>query len=160
MNAELLQMISVVSYILAVIFLLVAILLFFLLDIRSVIDDLSGKKEKRQIQELRAQNKQTEVNRNGQILYEVAAEKRRVTSDLEQTHKLYQQQDTEQTVLLKENEEATTLLTGNTTAEEQTTLLQATEETTLLTVQKTELINDYYVLLDELIIHTKERISL
>ena len=163
MNAEVLQMISWVSYILAGILFLIAVLLFFLLDIRSVIDDLSGKKEKRQILELRAQNAQTEISRNGQILYDAAAERRRQTSDLEQTHKLFEQQDIKQTVLLKESEEATMLLQASEettllSVSEETTLLSAIEETTLLINQKTELMNNYYVLLDEVIIHTKERL--
>ena len=56
MSAETLQMISIFAFFLAAVFFIVGIVLFFRLDVRSIVDDLSGRKAERQIRELREQN--------------------------------------------------------------------------------------------------------
>lgn len=48
MSVELLQILSVVAYILAVVMLVLSIILFFVLNIRKVIGNLSGSTAKRQ----------------------------------------------------------------------------------------------------------------
>ena len=59
MSIETLQMASTISYIAAGILLLVAVALFFLLDIKKVIGDLTGITAKRAIENIRQQNEQT-----------------------------------------------------------------------------------------------------
>ncbi|MBR3761310.1 MAG: hypothetical protein IKK59_01060 [Lachnospiraceae bacterium] len=56
MSLELLQTLSLVSYILAGVFLLVAIALFFLLDVRKLIGDISGANARKAIENIRQQN--------------------------------------------------------------------------------------------------------
>lgn len=56
MSVELLQTLSLVSYILAAVFLLVAIALFFLLDVRKLIGDISGANARKAIENIRQQN--------------------------------------------------------------------------------------------------------
>ena len=56
MTVETLQMLSTVAYVLAGIFLLAAIAIFFLLDIRSVIGDVTGATARKAIRDIRAQN--------------------------------------------------------------------------------------------------------
>lgn len=175
MNAEILQMISMIAYILAVALVLLAVVLFFVLDIRSVIDELSGKKEERQIRELREQNRHSDINKNGQVLYSISTERKRATADMEKTHKLFEDAEDKNTVLLQSNEEETSLLTEKeNTLEEQTTLLEeqtmllgaeegttllgGEEDTTLLVSKGKLLVNHYHLILDEIVIHTKERI--
>ena len=59
MSIETLQTASTISYIAAGILLLVAVALFFLLDIKKVIGDLTGITAKRAIENIRQQNEQT-----------------------------------------------------------------------------------------------------
>ncbi len=60
MSIELLQMISVGAMVLAGIWLIVAVILFVLFDIRTMIGDLSGANERRAIAEIKRQNENTE----------------------------------------------------------------------------------------------------
>lgn len=59
MSIERLQSISTISYIAAVILLLIAIALFFLLDIRKIIGDLTGITARKAIENIRRQNEST-----------------------------------------------------------------------------------------------------
>lgn len=59
MSIERLQSISTISYIAAVILLLIAIALFFLLDIRKIIGDLTGITARKAIENIRRQMKST-----------------------------------------------------------------------------------------------------
>ena len=52
MTVETLQMLSTVAYVLAGIFLLAAIAIFFLLDIRSVIGDVTGATARKAIRDI------------------------------------------------------------------------------------------------------------
>ena len=56
MSVELLQTLSLVSYILAGVFLIVAVALFFLLDVRKLIGDISGANARKAIENIRQQN--------------------------------------------------------------------------------------------------------
>lgn len=56
MRADVLGMISYVAFACSFLFILLSVVLFVKLDIRSIIDDLSGRKAERQIQALREQN--------------------------------------------------------------------------------------------------------
>ena len=55
MSVELLQILSVVAYILAVVMLVLSIILFFVLNIRKVIGNLSGSTAKKAINDIRNQ---------------------------------------------------------------------------------------------------------
>lgn len=149
MNAGILQMISIVAFILGGILLTVAALLFFVLDVRGLMDDLSGRTAERQIQQLREQNRQQEDNNEDRLLFETHATKTDVTA------KLPSEQE-ERTTLLS-GEESTTLLSE---AEEGTTVLQQPEVgTTLLEdAERTTLPTENSLILNVIIIHTKERI--
>lgn len=59
MSIERLQSISIISYIIAVVLLLIAIALFFLLDIRRIIGDLTGITARKAIEDIRRQNENT-----------------------------------------------------------------------------------------------------
>lgn len=188
MNAEVLQTISIVAFVLAGLFALVSVVLFFRLDIRGIVNDLTGKTAERQIKELREQNHQTGNNKNGRVLYE--PEQRKFTAKLENSRKketaglrgLLQKENEEitaplqnageeSTTLLAEeegttilaNEEGTTLLAE----EEGTTVLAGEEETTLLAEEGTTILGDvgaqtirngYRLVLDKIEIHTEEKI--
>lgn len=56
MSVELLQILSVAAYILAVVMLVVSIILFFVLNIRKVIGNLSGSTAKKAINDIRQKN--------------------------------------------------------------------------------------------------------
>jgi hypothetical protein len=218
MNAAVFQVISIVAFSLAGVLAAVAVFLFFKLDVRAVIDDLSGKKAERQIRELRAQNLKVETNRNGRILYDrstgdgkTARTQEESTAKLDTgklshvfgTHakrtapqpvpaaeegtSLLEEEGTslleeEGTSLLEEEgtallaEEGTTLLEGEGTTllggdgttladDEGTTVLASSrvgspdeEGTTVLMQNNTELSGGYRLLLEEIIIHTDERV--
>lgn len=59
MSVELLQMLSLVSYILAGVLFVVAIILFLILDIKKVIGDISGITARKAIEDIRQQNETT-----------------------------------------------------------------------------------------------------
>lgn len=146
MNTELLQLISVAAFALAALFFLIAAFLFFKLDVRSILDDLSGKKAERQIRELREQNRTPKMNRNGRVLYNVSSEETTEKLPIKTTQQLTECAEEEQTTLL---EEETTLL------EENTTIL-AEEETTVLDITGILLPNGYRLLADVMIVHIEE----
>lgn len=147
MNTELLQLISIAAFVLTAIFWLTAVFLFFKLDVRSIIDDLSGKKAERQIRELREQNRTSEMSRNGRVLYNnVSSEKTTEKLPIGRTQPLTESTEEETTTLL---EEKTTLL------EENTTVL-AEEETTVLDMTGILLPNGYRLLADVMIVHIEE----
>lgn len=154
MNTDILQMISIVAFSLAAVFLLIAIVLFFKLDVRAIIDDLSGKKAERQIQELREQNRSPEMSRNGRVLYNVSSEEKTAKLPAKITRPLGEDAKEEETTLLEEEtmllaEEGTTLLAEDTT-------LLAEEGTTLLDMTGILLQNGYRLLADVMIVHIEE----
>lgn len=163
------QTISVVAFVLAGIFAVVALILWFTLGVRGIIDDLSGKKAERQIRELREQNVQSQMaDRKNRVVYTASTDKstsrlvfgkrKETTSQLTaplQKHgneTVYQKE--EDTVLLQE--EATSILEE----EESTTVLSEEEGTTVLDEKEVTLQNGYSLVLNEIVVHTKEEISI
>jgi hypothetical protein len=64
MDAMTWKIISIVGYSLAFVFLVAAIILFYKMNIRTIIGDLTGKTAARQIQEIRERNTMTAARRN------------------------------------------------------------------------------------------------
>lgn len=134
MNAEILQMISIVAFALAGILAVTATILFFRLNVRGIMDDLSGRTAERQIRELREQNRKPETNPGRKILYRTPKEK--------STEKL-----------VTRNERTSPLnITSFRSDEEGTTMLGSDNEGT------TVLETGYRLILDEIVLHTDERI--
>jgi len=186
-SADVLQTISIVAFILGAVLAIVAVILWFRLNVRGIIDDLSGKKAERQIRELREQNKQEESDSNkGRVVYNPSTGKStsklgkskkndatdKLTEPLKLVKKKGQAVQEDATALLQEEEgtvvldteEGTTVLeqeVGTTVLEneEGTTVLSADEEgTTVLGNTVVQLQNGYRMVLNEIVIHTKERI--
>lgn len=194
MSVDIMQTISIVAFVLAGIFAVVALILWFTLNVRGIIDDLSGKKAERQIRELREQNIQSQMaDRKNRVVYTNPTEKttsklglgkkKETTSPL--TAPLPKQtaspayRDMEQTALLQEEgtalleedngtvvlemEEGTTVLEEEGTTvlemEEGTTVLGEEEGTTVLAQEVPMLQNGYRLVLNEIVVHTKERIA-
>lgn len=138
MTVETLQMLSTVAYVLAGVFLLAAIAIFFLLDIRSVIGDVTGATARKAIRDIRAQNEAS-----GNKAYKpspVNAARGKLTAKISPSGRLEPQMagmggspGTEKlsTMELTAAAEATTVLT-ETAAE--TTVLQQPEEVGATTV--------------------------
>jgi Sec-independent protein translocase protein TatA len=57
--AELLQKVSIISFLIAIVFILVAIILFFALKIPRIIGDLTGRNAKKSIEKMRMNNEKT-----------------------------------------------------------------------------------------------------
>lgn len=70
MSAETFQVISVTGYTLAAIFFVLAVILFFVMDIRGTISDLTGRTAARQIKELRQRNYAAEATHKRVAVYE------------------------------------------------------------------------------------------
>ena len=184
------QTISIVAFGLSGIFAIVAIVLWFRLNVRGIIDDLSGKKAERQIRELREQNIQNQMeDKKGRVVYDTSSgrittklgvgKKKESTSQLttplpkkrtETVNPSTVGEDTATTLL--DNEEGTTVLEqdmgttvleveeGTTVleTEEGTTVLEAEEGTTVLASEEPVLNNGYRLVLNEVVVHTRERI--
>lgn len=156
MNATTYNILMIVSFALSGVFLAVAILLFFKLKIKSAVDELSGKKSRRQVEEIRKENIATKSrgyvpgifkNRNDKTttsLADTSSRKlKRVTenlSDEDEKMKLDEVlEKTEGTVVLNEplngrtdSEEGTSILGGFADNEGTTFLNENDEGTTLL----------------------------
>ena len=55
MSAETLEILSMIAYLFAFVFAMISVVLFFKLNVKAIIDDLSGKKAERQIRAYREQ---------------------------------------------------------------------------------------------------------
>ena len=163
MNAGTLQLISIIAFSLAGVLTLISIYLFFKIDVRGIIDDLSGKSAERQIMAMREENnrqknplsrrsgKSSETKKNG--LTERTTLKLKNDDRTETLPKI----DEEKTALLREEatmplqmvEEETTVL------EETTTVLQE-DETVVLDENAGNTDKRYELVLNEIIIHTQE----
>ena len=195
MSVDIMQTISIVAFVLAGIFAVVALILWFALNMRGIIDDLSGKKAERQIRELREQNVQSQMaDRKNRVVYTNPTEKNtsklgfgkkkeatsQLTVPLPKREALPAYRAMEQTALLQEEgtalledengtvvlemEEGTTVLEieeGTTVLgmEEGTTVLGGEEGTTVLAQEVSMLQNGYRLVLNEIVVHTKERIA-
>lgn len=176
-------MISIVAFSLSAILAVIAAILFFKLNVRGLMDDLSGKKAERQIREIREQNMQPVGNKNGRILQDTPVEKTpskllfgkkaEKTARLAAENTARLSRDEESTTLLQDGRESTALLQN---AGESTTLLQekdegttllnnddgtallAEEGTTLLEGPAAKLQHSNQLLVDVMVIHTEERI--
>lgn len=184
MNAEILQMTSVIAFSISGILFIAAVILYFRLNVRGLVDDLSGRMAERQIRELREANRQTEGNKNARIPYDTPGErttsklsfgkKKEKTSPLAEKNTGRLRAEQESTALLAEEgtalleEESTTLLAeeGTTLLAEEGTTLLAEEGTTLLAEEGTTLLegaaakvgHGCQLLIDVMVIHTEERI--
>ena len=135
MSNELLQTISLISYIIAGIFFLIAIALFFLLDIKKVIGEVSGATERKAIESIRQQN---EADNNK--VYKSSTpntERSRLTDKISNSGKLILEHDNIESSLETEKFDTTKLNPSEeTTMLEKTTSYETTDlspETTLLT---------------------------
>lgn len=163
MNAGTLQLISIIAFSLAGVLTLISIYLFFKMDVRGIIDDLSGKSAERQIMAIREEN-----NRQKNPLSKRSAkssETRKSSLTERTTVKLKNDEKTE--VLPKIDEDKTTLLQEEATIplqmiEEETTVLEETtsvlqeEETVVLAENSGNIDKKYELALNEIIIHTQE----
>ncbi len=70
MNAETIQIFAIISFIISGIFSVMAVILFFRLNIKAISDDLSGKTARRQVKELREQNRRPDSHKNNKIFYD------------------------------------------------------------------------------------------
>ncbi len=163
MNAGTLQLISIIAFSLAGVLTLISIYLFFKIDVRGIIDDLSGKSAERQIMAMREENnrqknplsrrsgKSSETKRNG------LTERTTVKLKNDDRTETLPKKDEEKTALLREEatmplqmvEEETTVL------EETTTVLQE-DETVVLDENIKNTDKRYELVLNEIIIHTQE----
>lgn len=167
MSVDIMQTISIVAFVLAGILAAVALILWFRLNVHGIIDDLSGKKAERQIRELREQNVQTQMaDRKGRVIYDSPSE--RTTGKLASRKK--KEPTSQLTVPLSKkttesvySKEETALLQGDDAAvlpdmEEGTTVLGDEEGKTVPAQDATVLQNGYRLVLNEIVVHTKERI--
>ena len=161
MNAGTLQLISIIAFSLAGVLTLIAIYLFFKMDVRGIIDDLSGKSAERQIMAMREEN-----NRQKNPLSKRSAKssETRKSSRMERT--TVELKNEERTEVLPKKDE-TTLLQEEATiplqmVEEETTVLEETttvlqeEETVVLAENVKNTDKRYELVLNEIIIHTQE----
>lgn len=167
MSAELYQNISTVAFVLAAIFFIVAVILFFVLDIPAVLGELSGKTAAKQVAEIRAANKNAVAKRR--TVSTSASTTQRTTSKLTQntTNQLGKTGQMRKTNTIDETEllsPETELLTNETTLlGPETTLLSP--ETTLLSPE-TELLSpettllspqvEFEIIQDVVVVHTRE----
>ncbi len=156
MSASQYNILMIVSFALSGVFLMVAILLFFTLRIKSAMDELSGKKAKKQVSEIRKENAENKSRGYVPGIFNSRTERttsslsnsnegsrrlKKATSKLSEEDKIKKIDDildeTGGTVVLSqdllepESEEETTVL-GVQTEDEGTTLLGEEEGTTLL----------------------------
>lgn len=163
MNAGTLQLISIIAFSLAGVLTLISIYLFFKIDVRGIIDDLSGKSAERQIMAMREENnrqknplsrrsgKSSETKKNG--LTERTTLKLKNDDRTETLPKI----DEDKTTLLQE--EATMplqMVEEETTALEETTTVLQEDETVVLTENAGNTDKRYELVLNEIIIHTQE----
>ena len=162
MNAQILQIISIVTFSLGGVLAVVSVFLFFWMDIRGVWDDLSGKTQERQIRELREGRRELQQEKKSEISHRRKAEGLVSGESFVKTDARVNEDEEATSMLSYETEEETSLLFQD--EEEETSLLDLDEEeaTSILTEEKEDrrekLPNGYYLVLDKMIVHTKERI--
>lgn len=168
MNADTLQLISIIAFSVATVLALVSAYLFFKMDVKGIIDDLTGKSAERQIQSMREENNRQKNPLSGKNT--VKSSKQKETLAGKTTARLKCNEKTE--ILSKADSEATMVLgveetTSFHTCEEETTILDENstcvlqgedEETTVLNKRDSYNNLNYVMILDEMIIHTRERI--
>lgn len=152
MSINMMQTISLGAFVLAGIFALGALILWFTLGVRGIIDDLSGRKAERQMKELREQNVQTQMADRKNT-----GRKNERTSQLTVPLAVYKAE----TVYFKEAE--TALLPEKSTTvlhtKEGATVPGAEEVTTVLLEEEVTLQSGCRLVLNEIVVHTKEVIG-
>ena len=157
MTVELVQMLSLISFIVAGVLFLVAVALFFLLDVPKLYGDVSGRTAKKAIEEIRQQNegsgnkayKPSAVNANrGKLTDKITPSGRlqQTTTDLPigvGTEKITVASQSNETTVLDTANETTVLDSSN-----ETTVLSASNETTVLQAEPAE-IGETTVLVNE-----------
>lgn len=157
MTVELLQILSWAAFITAAVFFMVAVALFFLLDVPKLYGDISGRTAKKSIEAIRSQNESTgnkaykpsAVNaKRGKITEKISGAS--ATSHSKQdfsigvgTEKLRKKQTEETTVLNCDSNETTVLSNNETTvlsaqSKETIVLSYVSNETTVLSAQSQE----------------------
>lgn len=129
MSIELLQKLSMISYIIAGLAFLTAIALFFILDIRKVIGDISGSTARKAIENIRNQNE-----KSGDKAYKpspVNAARGKLTDKISASGRLIPQS---KIVAVSTGTEKFNTLEMNPPANETTVLNEITDETTILTM--------------------------
>lgn len=182
--SNILMYVSIGSFVLAAACVILAVILFFRLDIRGVIGDLTGKTVAREVQTMRDQTKKSEVSHEKmQIPHGMTTstnlskskmlDKRRKAkeehkagdlSNPDQNATTLLSQDSEATMLLTQDSEATTLLTQDSDAttllsQESGSEMQAGDETTLLRGNDTRQKAAFTVCDSLVVIHTDEVIA-
>lgn len=140
MSVELLNTLSIVSFILAGVFLVLTIALFFLLKIKKVYGDISGSTARREIEGIRQRNVQTGEKAHGPS--PVNASRGKTTEKIGRTGKTKKSEPVQMsghTAKLSEAASETTVLANETTVlgNETTVLSPAASETTVLYQQPT-----------------------
>ncbi|MEE0059604.1 MAG: hypothetical protein UE295_02120 [Acutalibacteraceae bacterium] len=144
MTIELLQLLSLISYILAGVLFLLSIALFFLLEIPKVIGILTGVTEKKSIESIRRQNETMDEEGSGNETSFISGKgnglktnqkNRNVSTEKISTTKLPANSD--QTTVLNAGQSETTVLSNN-----ETTVLGNSETTVLGTASQTTVLNN------------------
>lgn len=143
MSVELLQTLSLVSFIVAGVLLLVGIALFFLLDVPKLYGDISGRTAKKAIEAIRQQNEESSGTTlsSGPLTAEQKKRTNKIGNASKQstgTQKLHTKDlsaKANETTVLKKSTGETTVLTGASSASETTVLTNpsSASETTVLT---------------------------
>lgn len=185
-SANILLYVSVGAFVLAGVCAVLAIVLFFRLDIRGVIGDLTGKTVAKEVQSMRAETKQSEESHermriphgmttstnlsNSKIIDKRRkAKEQNKATDLGSVPTAYVSQDDNATTLLSQEAGATTLLQqdmdattllGQGNGEETTLLGQSNgEETTLLDGQNSGRKVAFTICGSVIVVHTDEMIA-
>lgn len=126
MNVELLQSLSLISYIFAGIFLLLSIITFFAFGIPKLIGEISGSSARKAIEEIKKQNEEGYVGRK------VVSTKASILADLESTCEIEKSEKREDSLGI--NMDTAKIATGRLIAlsEETMLLYEGSDETTLL----------------------------
>lgn len=137
MSVELLQTLSVVAYIIAGVLLLVAIALFFLLNIPKLYGDLTGKNARKAIESIRQQNEGAITAKTAKGSKKSSASSASPTTGSFKTEKFSTTKlmESQETTILAQSSSETTVLSQPTS---ETTVLSATAsaETTILSQQQ------------------------
>lgn len=176
MDATVYQIISIVGFGLAALFLIIAIILFFAFDVVALYGEVSGKTADKQVKELRENNKRAssrrrEPEKSGR-LEKSSKQIAKGIFEGKQTPAVEEETDVldEGTTVLKEgtapleegttvlNEETTVLEEGTTVLNEETTVME--EGTTVLEEEETDNSDsgEFIMLEDDVEIHTDETI--
>lgn len=177
MDAGTLNTISIVAFVLAAIFFVIAVVLFFVFDIPSVWGELSGKTAAKQVAEIRAANRNVTSRRrvasdekvrktgktgNTSTMQARQASRTQAVNYVPETDLLVEETAllTEETALLTEETalltEETTVLGGETTL--LSPFMETVDEGTTLLAEDKQLADNFVVIQNVVIVHTNEKI--